>query len=322
MGAHGMFRRRSRGTDVLVGASPSLFGVVGLERQSRRPGRFSSASIGSSADARHVVVTPSARQITFTAQTNGQITVTSHALSIPEQYEFIRKWAPTNTYLRSPQGHDSQPRRGAHQPPSGPDDVSWSAMSIAVDGIDTPFEICDLGDGYWAGVGRIEDLAVTIDSQGVPPEAVTLERLDEDELAVPIPPDLGDLSALIQAGLEERLNRIPFERVNGWADYWALRDIEVEHVERVASQNNLSETQRRDLQVYWLDRIDMPIQDKLDRLYHRNIGLRSQSRIQRHLRWTWLYQLWSNTVGPGARTWFGNRYVPIRRYTFRLRWRP
>jgi hypothetical protein len=47
------------------------------------------------------------------------------------------------------------------------------------------------------------------------------------------------------------------------------------------------------------------------------------SRIARHLRGrNFLYQVWSNTVGPGAKCWFGNRYTPIRHHTFRLRWRP
>jgi hypothetical protein len=27
-------------------------------------------------------------------------------------------------------------------------------------------------------------------------------------------------------------------------------------------------------------------------------------------------------LGPGARTWFGNRHAGIRRHTFRIRWRP
>ena len=37
---------------------------------------------------------------------------------------------------------------------------------------------------------------------------------------------------------------------------------------------------------------------------------------------THLFQLWFNTLGPGAKTWFGNCYFAIRHYTFRLRWKP
>ena len=44
------------------------------------------------------------------------------------------------------------------------------------------------------------------------------------------------------------------------------------------------------------------------------------SHISRRLRGrNFLFQVWSNTVGPGARCWTGNRYTPIRRHTFRLR---
>jgi hypothetical protein len=32
-------------------------------------------------------------------------------------------------------------------------------------------------------------------------------------------------------------------------------------------------------------------------------------------------QIWFNTIGPGGRCWFGNRYTTVRHYTFMLRWR-
>ncbi len=46
------------------------------------------------------------------------------------------------------------------------------------------------------------------------------------------------------------------------------------------------------------------------------------SRIAGHLKSNLASQLWCNTVGPGANCWFGNRYTPLRRHTFGLRWRP
>ena len=322
MGVWERFRRRRENPDVLLVEGPALFGVVGLDRQSRRAGRFSSASIGSSADGNQVVVTPRSRGVTFTAATGGDITVTSHRASSPESYEQLREWAPVNPYLRSPRGREATARQDRHQLPVGPDEVTWTPVPVAVDGIDTTFEVCDLGDGYWAAIGTIDDLIVTMDSRGVPVNTVALERLADDLLTPPTPPDVGDRSEVIHAGLQARLDRVPFERVKGWADYWALRDIEIEHVHRLARQHNLSETQHRDLESYWLDLIDGPIHHKLDRQHYQDIGLGRQSRFERHLRWNWTYQLWFNTVGPGARTWFGNRYTPIRHYTFRLWWRP
>ena len=321
MGIRERFRWRREKPGVLLVEGPALFGVVGLDRQSRRAGRFSSASIGSSADGQQVVVTPTSRGVTFTAA-NGQITVTSHRASTSESYERLREWAPVNPYVRSPQGRAAAARQDRYQLPVDPDEVGWVPVPMAVDGIDIAFEVCDLSDGYWAAIGTIDDLIVTMDSRGVPVNAVALERLAEDLLTPSTPPDVGDRSEAIHAGLRARWDRLPFERVKGWADYWALRDVEVEHVRRLARQNNLSEAQHRDLESYWLDLIDDPIRDKLDRQHYRDIGSRRKSRFERHLRWNWTYQLWFNTIGPGARTWFGNRYTPIRHYTFRLWWRP
>ena len=136
------------------------------------------------------------------------------------------------------------------------------------------------------------------------------------------PPDLGDRSELILNGSNERFQQIPFERIHGWADYWALRDVEVEHVERLARQNGLTDDQGEELKVYWLDRVEARLDEKLQRFRFRHLLSHRRSWFARHIRWNWLYQLWSNTVGPGARTWFRNRYVPIRRFTFRIRWRP
>lgn len=36
---------------------------------------------------------------------------------------------------------------------------------------------------------------------------------------------------------------------------------------------------------------------------------------------TWLFQLWWNTLGPGARTWVRNRRASFRRVTHGFRWR-
>lgn len=36
---------------------------------------------------------------------------------------------------------------------------------------------------------------------------------------------------------------------------------------------------------------------------------------------TWLFELWWNTLGPGARTWLRNRRAPFGRVTRGLHWR-
>ena len=60
----------------------------------------------------------------------------------------------------------------------------------------------------------------------------------------------------------------------------------------------------------------------LERMHRSRMLEMSHSRIAKRLGHGFLFQLWFNTLGPGARTWFGNRYVGIRRHTFRITWRP
>jgi hypothetical protein len=200
-----------------------------------------------------------------------------------------------------------------------------------VDGEAAAFEVSDLGDGYWAAVGRLADAIVTIDSRGVPLSAVQLERLASRRPPSPAPPDIGERSAAVMQALDERFARLPFGRVHRFADHWALRSVEVEHARRLASKERLSEPQSAALERYWLSRVEAPLGDKLDEMHFRQIEARHRSRAFRRRRGVgtprgasseFLAQLWFNTLGPGARTWFANRYSVIRRYTFRLRWRP
>ncbi len=73
-----------------------------------------------------------------------------------------------------------------------------------VDGEAAPFEMSDLGDGYWAAIGRLTDAIVTIDSRGVPISAVRLERLASRRPPSPAPPDIGERSAAVMQALDER----------------------------------------------------------------------------------------------------------------------
>jgi hypothetical protein len=38
------------------------------------------------------------------------------------------------------------------------------AATVLVDGKGTPFEVCAVGDGYWAGAGRVPAAIIIIDS--------------------------------------------------------------------------------------------------------------------------------------------------------------
>ena len=217
------------------------------------------------------------------------------------------------------------------RPALRPVEVEWAPATVLVDGEAAPFEASDLGDGYWAAIGRLADAIVTIDSRGVPLSAVRLERLVSRRPPPPGPPEIGERADAVMQALDERFARLPFARIHRSADHWALRSVEVEHVRRLAGKERLSEPQAAALETYWLRRVEAPLSDKLDELRFRQFEARRRSRAFRRRRAVgaprrassqFLARLWFNTLGPGARTWFGNRYSVIRRYTFRLRWRP
>jgi hypothetical protein len=252
----------------------------------------------------------------------GSITITSHRGDDDATFERTRESAPMNPYLASLRGKAAQAGWDHERPPLGPTAVVWTAMTIPVDGTETHFEMCDLGEGFWVAVGRSSGATISIDSREVPLSVVSLERIGEKELPALRPPDLNDRSEVVLRHLEQRFHQVPFERIRGEADYWALVSVESDHMRRLAQEYNLSENQRKDLQRYWLERIEEPLSDMLKRFHYRGLLSHHRSPIARHLQWNWLYQLWFNTVGPGARCWFGNRYTTIRHYTFRIRWRP
>lgn len=293
-----------------------LYGVSGLER-----GRGGSGGLGMVVDddgrRRHV---QTSRSIIFRDPIGQTITVTSQYPADDERFETIRRWAPMNTYMATPEGKDQLRASRDSGRPLDPIEVDWRRVSIAVDGQDTAFEVCDLDLGWWVGVGRVPAAVITIGSQGVPLGTVRLERVDEHP--VPAWPDLGDVGEHVLADLEARFKRLPLRRVRGRSDYWALHSVEEDHVRNLASRYVLSDRDQAAVRAYWMGRVETELADTNEWLRFKDMDAASNSRIaQRLMGRDRLYNLWSNTVGPGAKCWFANRYTPIRRYTFRLRWR-
>jgi hypothetical protein len=138
----------------------------------------------------------------------------------------------------------------------------------------------------------------------------------------PPAPDFDSLPHEVSDDLDARFSRIPFSRVRRYADYWALRDIEADHIRKVAHRNRLSDDDRKIVEAWWLARLETELVDTLNRL-----GTERRARMTRLRRGTWrshskvFSQIWFNTIGPGGKCWFGNRYTTVRHYTFRLRWR-
>jgi hypothetical protein len=144
-----------------------------------------------------------------------------------------------------------------------------------------------------------------------------------------LPPDLW-------LHLEDRLRRLPADRIRRMADYYALRSVESEHINRLARDLALTETQHDLLEAWWQQRVQREVGAKIEQIGHRHHEAQMRWMISRRRQHparrlplrppgvvrTALFQARFNTIGPGGRTWFGNRYVSIRRRTFRLHWRP
>ena len=297
-----------------------LYGVVGLQRGQ---GGARGGTLALVRDGRHTRAVQTSEGLTFAGPEGGSITVTSHRRGDDDHFEHIREGAPIGPFLASPRGRTAWAEGDRAGPLPLPVDAEWAQVTILVDGQGTPFELCDLGDGYWAAAGRVPAANIIIDSRKVPIGAVSLERLASREPPPPPVPDLGDRTGAVVQSLDDRFARVPFSRVHGLADYWALRAVEVDHVSRLALQKGFSDQQLEAMKAYWLRRLKDRLRKPMDRVRLHDIETMHRSRVARcfHKK-RFLFQLWFNTLGPGAKTWFGNRYVRIRHYTFRLRWRP
>ena len=295
----------------------ALYGAVGFDRRGGSAG-----GIGMRGTGRQARVVRTSETLTFEAPDGASLTVTSHGPMDDQHLEQFRGWAPMNTYLATAAGRQAMADWDGEGPPPCPVEVEWRSTTIEVDGVGTSFEVCDLDDGFWVGVGRLVDATLTVGSHQVPQEAVRLERLAGRGLPLLPFPDIGEPTERIELDLDHRFIRVPFGRVRGLSDYWALRRVEIDHIERISTRHGLSQVHRRGLHDYWLRRIETELEPTLERLHFRDMRIVHTSRIARHLGHGAAFQVWMNTLGPGARTWFQNRYVRVRRYTFRIRWRP
>jgi hypothetical protein len=261
------------------------------------------------------------KQVRFLSDDGASILVTSHRGDDDERYARTRSWAPINPYLSTQRGQIAT-STWDRSVPGPPEDLEWSEITIVVDNRETPFEITELGKGAWVAVGRVPGTIISIDSRSVPLSAVRLQRLTDDRIPPPPRPELGENGDAVLNALDRRFELIPFHRIRRSADCWALLDVETEHVEKLAGEQHLSDQYVKALHQYWNERIDAHLATTLERLHRSRVLEMRHSRVARRLGHGFLLHLWFNTFGPGARTWFGNRYVGIRHHTFRIRWRP
>jgi hypothetical protein len=299
----------------------ALFAVEGLRRvRGGNQSGLGSALTGTGRDPVRVVMS---REVRFLSDDGASIAITSHRKDTNERYEMTRAWALMTPYLATPQGRAAASAWDRSGPaPRPPEGLGWTSTSIIVDGEETPFEVCELGAGVRVAVGQVPDAIISIDSRGVPLSSVRLARLTESGYPSPKPPDLGENTLDVIRALDDRLDRLPLRRVRRRSDYWALRSVETEHAQNLAHRYHLNGPRSKALDQYWLEMIDTRLANKLDSWDRSHMMAMHRSRIAKHLGTGFLFQLWFNTLGPGAKTWFGNRYVSVRHYTFRIRWRP
>ena len=131
-----------------------------------------------------------------------------------------------------------------------------------------------------------------------------------------------ELPAVLVAELERRYEELPVARIRRDADFWALWRVEEEHIDRLARGYHLDEATEDLARGWWLGEVRGRCADAAAWAHRREQRHLHRTVRRRLFRPNAAFQLYWNTVGPGARTWFGNRYATIRRYTFRMHWRP
>jgi hypothetical protein len=295
----------------------ALYAVAGLCRS--RGGGMNGIGWALVGPGPHGVGVVMAREVMFAAPDGSSISVTSHRDDGVRTYEEARSSAPVRPYLATPRGRaaaDGWDRSGPFPQPDG--GFSWASASLVVVDQEVPFEVCDLGGGTWAAVGRLPGTVLTLDSRGVPFRTVRLEPLSEHRSPPPAPPELGYDGPQVLQKLDERFERLPFDRVRRRADYWALRSVEVGHVRKLTRDHHLSGEQGKNLERFWLDRVDIHLLEKLQQWDHREAG----QRMARRSRSSFSSDLRSKMLTPEIRTWFANRYASFRRFSFRAYWRP
>jgi len=297
----------------------TVYGVVGLRPAGR--GRLGGASQSTSAMVGGREITAAVSQVhEFESDAGAMITVSSHRDDCDERYDWTREWVLANLHRRSARERST---RFDHSERAGsPEGAIWEHREFEVDRRPVAFEVCRLDGPLWGAVARIGEIFVSVSSEGVPEDSVRIENLETLDFPPLRAPDLGGNGEAVLAELDARFLRVPFQRVRRDEDHWALLDIEHEHVSRLAVRDGLTPAQADALDAYWETRLNERLKGVLDRIEAKWQRSVRTTPFRRRLGHGMTYRLWNNTVGPGARSWFGNRYATIRHRTFRIRWRP
>jgi hypothetical protein len=118
-------------------------------------------------DGRRTRAVRTSEGLSFAGPDGGSITVTSRRRGDDDHFDEIRKGAATGPFLASPHGRAAWAAGKMAGRLPRPVEVERAPVTILVDGQGAPFDMCDLGDGYWAAAGRVAAATITIDSRQV-----------------------------------------------------------------------------------------------------------------------------------------------------------
>jgi hypothetical protein len=161
-----------------------------------------------------------------------------------------------------------------------------------------------------------------LERSGRGPGNLGSEGFGADDDTPPMRPPPPEVPATMAGELASRYDRLPVQHIRRHADLWALRRVEEEHVDRLARRHQLDEVARDVTVGWWLAEVQRRCASMSARLAREDRSRLQQIHRHPRFRSNAVFQLYWNTVGPGGRTWFGNRYSAIRRYIFRIHWRP
>jgi hypothetical protein len=110
-----------------------------------------------------------------------QIEICSHR---PADRPELKRWAPVNTmlaWLRNREGGKLSARKFNRLADDLQADIAegrrpWVVAQVPVDDQGVEFEVMRFDDTFWAAVGYLDDLHITIASAGVPIAGLALER--------------------------------------------------------------------------------------------------------------------------------------------------
>ena len=122
-----------------------------------------------------------------------------------------------------------------------------------------------------------------------------------------------ELPPSLASALARRYEQLPVVRVRYRRDIRRLDRAESLWIRRALRQHLHADAVRANTEQWWLAQVTRACSSVVAVLEQLESAGVAPELPPQPWRPTWLFQLWWNTLGPGARTWLRNRRAPIRR---------